>query len=178
MQFETLVKQRQSCRNFDETKAVEREKLEYIASLARYAPSACNSQPYAVSVVTEENLVKDIAKSTQGMGMNKHCSKARAFIVINEEFAGLLAKTGGRLKDQDFASVDIGLLCAHIALAAADCGLSTCIIGWFDEKRIKELLGIDEKKRVRLVLAAGYAAEDDVLREKKRKEMDKFVKFY
>lgn len=178
MQFETVVKTRQSCRNFDGARPVEREKLEAIVDLARNAPSACNSQPYAVAVVAEEELVKSVAKATQGMGMNKHCSDARAFFVINEEPAGLLAKTGGRLKDQDFASVDIGILCAHIVLAATDCGLSTCIIGWFDEKRLKELLNIDEKKRVRLVIAAGYAAAGDPLREKKRKEKEKFAAYF
>ena len=178
MQFETVVKERQSCRNFDAARPVEKEKLERITDLARFAPSACNSQPYGISVVTNEKLAADIAKATQGMGMNRHCSSARAFIVINEEPAGLLAKTGGRLKDQDFASVDIGILCAHIVLAMTDCGISSCIIGWFDEKRIKELLGIEEQKRIRLVIAAGYAAKDDVLREKKRKEKEKVVRFY
>ena len=42
MQLEELFKIRQSCRNFDAERAVEREKLEKIMQLARLAPSACN----------------------------------------------------------------------------------------------------------------------------------------
>ena len=163
MQLEELFKIRQSCRNFDAERAVEREKLEKIMQLARLAPSACNSQPYSFVVVTEADLVKSVAKCTQGMGMNRHCSSARAFIVMVEENAGLLAKTSGRLKDQ--------------VLAAAEQGLSTCMIGWFDEKKIKEVLGIEDKKRVRLVFAAGYAAAGDPVREKKRKDIEKLVTY-
>ena len=127
MQLEELFKIRQSCRNFDAERAVEREKLEKIMQLARLAPSACNSQPYSFVVVTEADLVKSVAKCTQGMGMNRHCSSARAFIVMVEENAGLLAKTSGRLKDQDYASIDMGIVSAHIVLAAAEQGLS-CLL--------------------------------------------------
>ncbi len=178
MTFEELAARRQSCRNFDAEKPVETEKLEKIVNTARCAPSACNSQPYTLHVVSEKDLAADIAKCTQGMGMNKHCSAARAFIVIEEEGAGLLVKTSGRLKDQDFASVDIGIICAHILLEAEALGISSCVIGWFDEKKIKQLLAIGEKKRVRLVIALGYAAEGDVLREKKRKPVAELAKFY
>ncbi len=177
MELKELFSLRQSCRNFDAERPVEKEKLENIMELARLAPSACNSQPYSFIVVTESELAGRIARCTQGMGMNKHCSAARAFIVMVEENAGLLARTSGRLKDQDYASIDMGIVSAHIVLAATEQGLSTCMIGWFDEKKIKELLGIDEKKRVRLVFAVGYAAADDKIREKKRKDIDKLVTY-
>ena len=177
MQLKELFCLRQSCRNFDAERKVEKEKLENIMELARLAPSACSSQPYSFIVVTDDELVKEVARCTQSMGMNKHCSTARAFIVMVEENAGLLAKTGGRLKDQDYASIDMGIVSAHIVLAATEQGLSTCMIGWFDEKKLKEILQIDEKKRVRLVFAVGYAAADDKIREKKRKDLDKLVTY-
>lgn len=177
MQFEEVIKNRQSCRNYDGDRPVEREKLEKMIENARSAPSACNSQPYTFTVVCDREVADKLAKSTQGMGANKHCDKVHCFIVVTEEKAGLLARVGARFKDQEFAAMDIGFATSQLVLSATDLGLSTCVLGWFDEKRIKELCGIDESKRVRLVIAVGYAAADDVLREKKRKPVTELVKY-
>jgi nitroreductase len=46
-------------------------------------------------------------------------------------------------------------------------GLGTCILGWFDEKKIRELLGIPKSKKVELVISVGYT--DNRLRDKMRK---------
>lgn len=170
-----LFEKRQSCRNFDGDRAVEKEKLQRIMENVALAPSACNSQPYTFTVVREDGLVKEVAKTTQRLGMNKHCGAARAFIVINEENAGILAKTAGRVKDQQYAEIDIGIAAAHLILSAEEEGLSTCMIGWFEEEKLKELLGIAEGKRIRLVVAVGYAAAGDVIRAKKRKPLEKTV---
>lgn len=62
-------------------------------------------------------------------------------------------------------------------LSAEEEGLSTCILGWFDENKIKELLAIDKSKRVRLVIATGYASPEDKLRDKKRKPLEKLLSF-
>ncbi|MEG2213350.1 MAG: nitroreductase family protein, partial [Clostridiales bacterium] len=85
------------------------------------------------------------------------------------------ASMGSRVKDQDFRSVDIGLATAQLVLAAVDRGLSTCILGWFDEKKLQKLLGI--KERIRLVIALGYGAKEEVLRPKKRKEIGEIADF-
>lgn len=172
-----LFLKRQSCRNFDGDREVERDKIERIMENVRLSPSACNSQPYSFIAVTTKKLAEKIAKTTQGMGMNRHCSAVRCFIVVVEEDAGLLAKTGARLKDQQLAEIDIGIAAAHLVLSAEEEGLSTCILGWFDENKIKELLAIDKSKRVRLVIATGYASPEDKLRDKKRKPLEKLISF-
>jgi nitroreductase len=51
-----------------------------------------------------------------------------------------------------------------------DRGLATCILGWFDEKKLQNLLGI--KNRIRVVVALGCAADGYALRPKVRKELD------
>ena len=70
---------------------------------------------------------------------------------------------------------DIGIAVAHFTLCATSCGLSTCILGWFEEKKLAQLLGI--KNRIRLVIALGYAAENDAIRPKKRKSLEELVDF-
>lgn len=173
--FFTLIQQRESCRNYNGN-PVEREKLAACLNAARLAPSACNSQPYHFTAVLEPGLVSRVAACTQSMGMNKFTSQCPAFVVVTEEKANLSARIGALVKSQEYASIDIGIATAHFCLAATEQGLSTCILGWFDEKTVKSVLNIPSKKRVRLVIAVGYAATG-ALREKKRKPLEELAEF-
>ena len=155
---------------------MEPEKLRRCLEAARLAPSACNSQPWHFTVVTEPALVKALVPCAQGGGMNRFASQVPAFVVVTEGQANLTASLGGKLKDQQYAQVDIGLATAHFCLAATAQGLSTCILGWFDESKLKALLDIPKSKRVRLVLCVGYAQTDEV-RPKKRKALEEIVNF-
>jgi nitroreductase len=44
----------------------------------------------------------------------------------------------------------------HLCLQAADLGLGTCIMGWFDERKVKRTLGIPRSRRVPLLISLGY----------------------
>ncbi len=173
--FMRLALSRESCRDYSE-KPVEREKLVRCLEAARIAPSACNSQPWRFTVVTDPEVLPRLAACVQDAGMNKFASRCPALVVVTEEKANLSAKLGGLVKDQQYAQIDVGLAAAHFCLEAADQGLSTCILGWFSEKRIKDLLALPERARVRLVLCVGYAAREG-LREKKRKSLEEIVRF-
>lgn len=172
--FFKLIEKRESCRNFD-TRPVSREALQSMVEAARLAPSACNSQPWHFTVVMGEKA-HALAKCTQEMGMNKFTNDAPAFIVVSEEKAKLSASIAGKVKDQQYAPIDIGLSTAHLCLAATSLGLSTCILGWFSEEKIKSLLGKDAGGRIRLVIAVGYA-KTDALRPKKRKDIEEILSF-
>ena len=173
--FFDLIQQRESCRNYNGN-PVEQEKLTACLNAARLAPSACNSQPYHLIAVTNPALAKQLAACTQSIGMNKFTSQCPAFVVITEEKANLSSRIGGLVKSQEYAQIDIGIAAAHLCLAATEQGISTCILGWFDEKAVKALLGIPSKKRVRLIIAMGYAA-NSTLREKKRKPLEELAEF-
>ena len=54
MDFMEIANARQSCRSYDETRAVEPEKLRRVLEAAQIAPSACNGQPYILTVCTGE----------------------------------------------------------------------------------------------------------------------------
>jgi nitroreductase len=71
--------------------------------------------------------------------------------------------------------VDIGITAAHLCLAREDEGLGTCIIGWFNESKVRKLLNIPSGKRVLLDIVVGYSLQPD--RPKKRKEKDKVISF-
>lgn len=116
------------------------------------------------------------AKTMQDLGMNRWTDQSAAFIVVVEEKATLSATVGSKMKSQDYAQMDIGIATEHLCLAATAMGLSTCIIGWFDEKKLRALLGVPETKRIRLAVSVGYALEDRV-REKKRKPASEIATF-
>ena len=83
MNFSEIAQTRQSCRNYDSSKEVEQEKLDAILASARLAPSACNGQPYLLTVCRGETA-KEVAKATMGMGMNKFAIDAPVQIVVYE----------------------------------------------------------------------------------------------
>ena len=172
MNFTEIANNRQSCRNYDAERAVEQEKLDAILESARLSPSACNGQPYHVTVCKGE-AAKKVAKATQGMGMNKFSSDAPILLVISEMPYVKTAAFGAKVKGNDYRSIDIGIVCAYITAEAAALELGTCILGWFDDQAIREICSLDGA--VRLVISLGYPKEGDRLREKKRKDMDELV---
>lgn len=169
--IEQLYLHRQSCRSFDSQKEVSEELLEKICRLAALAPSACNSQPWKLLAVTGEKA-KELARGVQDLGMNKFASDAPAFIVVLEGDANLSAKVGSRFQHTDFLHNDIGIMTAHLILAAEAAGLGTCILGWRNEKKLQEILSLPSKTHIPHIVATGYPTENYELREKKRKPFE------
>ena len=174
MNFMEIAENRQSCRSYNPEKMVEEEKLQAILSAAQLAPSACNGQPYKITVC-QGDTAKAVAAACTGMGMNKFAAKAPVQLVISEMPYVKSAALGAKLKKNDYRSIDIGIAAAYITAEAAAQGLGTCILGWLDDSKIRELCGLEHP--VRLVITLGYASEDDKLRTKKRKDLDVLVAY-
>ena len=172
MNFLEIAQTRQSCRAYDESRAVEPEKLTAVLEAARLAPSACNGQPYHFTVCRGETA-KAVAAAVTGMGMNKFAAQAPVLIVVSEKPYVKSAALGAKVKNNDYRSIDIGIAAAYLTAEATAQGLSTCILGWLDDKKIREICGLDQP--VRLVITLGYAKEGDPLRPKKRKELSELV---
>ena len=174
MNFTEIAQNRQSCRSYDASREVEQEKLNAILESARLAPSACNAQPYKITVCRGEAAAK-VAKAVQGMGMNKFASDAPVMLVLSEQPYNATAALGAKVKKNDYRSIDIGIMTAYLTAEATAQGLSTCILGWLDDAEIRKICGLDAP--VRLVVTLGYAKEDDKLRQKKRKDMAELVAY-
>ena len=172
MNYTEIAENRQSCRSYDPKREVEQEKLDRILNTARLAPSACNGQPYHITVCKGESA-KKVASATQGMGMNKFASDAPIMIVLSEKPYVASAALGAKVKKNDYRSIDIGILAAYITAEATAQGLGTCILGWLNDEEIRNICGLDGA--VRLVITLGYAAEGDKLRTKKRKSLEELT---
>ena len=174
MNFTEIAQNRQSCRSYDPTRPVEDEKLAAILASVRLAPSACNGQPYHLTVCRGETA-KTVAAACMGMGMNKFAAQAPILVVISEENYVKSAALGAKLKGNDYRSMDIGIAVAYLTAEAAAQGLGTCILGWLDDEKISGICGLSQP--VRLVITLGYPKEGDPLRAKKRKEISQLVTY-
>ena len=174
MNFLEIANARQSTRAYDETRPVEDEKLNAVVEAARLSPSACNGQPYHLTVCTGETA-KEVAMACRGLGMNKFATQAPICIVISEMPYVKSAAMGAKVKNNDYRSIDIGIATAYLTAEAAAQGLSTCILGWLDSDKICKLCDLEHP--VRLVITLGYAKEDEKLRPKKRKDLSELVSY-
>ena len=173
MNFSEIAENRQSCRSYDPARMVEDEKLDRILASARLSPSACNGQPYQITVCKGE-VAQKVAKATQKMGMNKFATDAPILIVLSEMPYVASAALGAKMKKNDYRSLDIGILAAYITAEATAQGLGTCILGWFEDQEVREICDLDGA--VRIVITLGYASAEDKLRTKKRKDITELVK--
>ncbi|MDY0281508.1 MAG: nitroreductase family protein [Salinivirgaceae bacterium] len=171
-----IIKKRQSDRAY-ETTPVESEKIERILEAARLAPSACNAQPWKFIVVDNPEIKNQIADATSAklLGMNHWTKQAPIHIVIVEESANLSSNVGSIIKRRHFPIMDIGIAASYIGLQAATEGLGTCVIGWFDEKKVKKILDIPRGKRPQLIITLGYPIGET--RDKIRKPKDQISSF-
>jgi nitroreductase len=178
MSFQELINQRQSVRKY-QSKPVEIEKLEKLIEAVHIAPSACNSQPWRLIIVNELDLKNEVANATisKAISFNKFALEAPVIAVLVMEKAKLVAQIGGRIKNREYPEYDIGIAAEHFCLQATELGLGTCMIGWFDQKKIQKLLNIPRNRKIGLLITLGYAPEDYKMRKKIRKPLDEIYGF-
>lgn len=175
--FKELVLNRQSTRSFSD-KEVELDKLQRICNIASLSPSSCNSQPWRMHIVRPSyTKLDDLRKACQPVKLNPFLNNVNNFIVIEQTFGNMKSKSGGFFSNNDVNSIDLGILAAHLVLAAEEEGLGSCMIAAFRKKIINKALGFSRLRRVRLVIALGYPTDDYEIREKKRKNTSETVDF-
>lgn len=172
MNFLDLIRTRQSMREYL-NKSVEREKIERCLEAARLAPSASNSQPWRFIVIDDPKLKEAVARKTFNrlISFNRFSLQAPVLILLISERPSFFSVIGEAIKDKQFSLIDIGITAEHFCLQAAEEGLGTCILGWFNENGVKKLLSIPQQRRVELIITMGYSVSNE-MHPKERKEMD------
>ena len=149
MEFKEVVKNRYSCKKYSDRK-VEREKLDEILEAGRLAPTAKNLQEQHIYVVeSEENLAK-IDKATP-------CRYgAQTVLVVAFDKNNVFTYPGDK---RDSGVEDASIVATHLILAAADAGVDSCWVNFFDPDKLAENLGLPENEEILMLLDIGYAAE-------------------
>lgn len=152
-----LLEGRQSERAYND-RPVEKEKLDRITEAGRLSPSASNGQPWKFIVVDDPDLKQKVATATASelLRINGFVRQAPVLIVVIREKSNISSRAGGIIKKKDYSVIDTGIATASMVYQAAAEGLGTCIVGWFDEKKLRTLLGISGKNRIELVITVGY----------------------
>jgi nitroreductase len=178
MLFSDLLITRQSVRKY-QSRPVEPEKLAMLIESVRLAPSASNSQPWTLVIVDEPELKNSIARATfiPTITFNKFAPEAPVIAVLTIEKPKTITQIGGWIKSREFPLIDIGIAAEHFCLQAAELGLGTCMIGWFQEKTIKKLLHIPRRTRIGLLITLGYPVEGYPLRPKARKSVEQICRW-
>ncbi len=173
MELIDALRNRRSVRSYQD-RPVEREKLEELAEAFRIAPSASNQQPWRLVLVDDPALKDEVAGATFGraIGFNRFAKGAPVVAVMVIEPPRALNKIGAALQGREYPLIDVGIAAAHLALRAADLGLGTCLLGWFDERKVKALLGIPRARRIGLMATIGYPVEGAAQGNARRKALD------
>ena len=169
MEFSELVLKRQSDRKYA-PKRVDREDIVRCLEAARMAPSACNSQPWKFVVVDDRAKLAELSEAAIGLGMNRFTVQVPVLVAVVQEPMNMSAKAGSLAKNKDYSMMDLGMAVENFCLQAAELGLGTCIMGWFDEKRVKKVLGVPRTRRVQRLIAVGHP--DAPNRQKVRKPLE------
>jgi nitroreductase len=170
MNVEEAIRVRRSVRKYQQ-KAVEPEKLDALIEAVRLAPSASNSQPWKLILVDDPLTRKQVAEATFSnvVAFNKFALEAPVIAVLTVEPQPVITQLGGWLKKRPYYLIDIGIAAEHFCLRAAELGLGTCMLGWFDEEAIRKILHVPRAIRIGLVITLGYGVEPPSVHAKTRK---------
>lgn len=175
--FQKIVKNRRSIRRFS-SQSVAREKILACLEAARLAPSAHNVQPWRFLVVDDPAIKERLCQAAFSgiFSPSKFSAQAPVIIVMmarKDLLAGIL---GTRIRKVPFYILDTGIAGEHIVLQAEELGLSTCWVGWFNERKLRKELNIPRRLKIIALLPLGYA-EKRPTRCPKKKELNEIVWF-
>lgn len=173
MDFLHLINKRQSVRKFTNHPIATHDLLQCIEA-ARLAPSASNGQPWSFIITQKEPLKTKLAHATWStiLPFNRFVDHAPVIITIVMETTKEITRVASWLKKRDFPLLDAGITAEHLCLQATELGIGTCMLGWFNERKVKKILNIPSKQRIAIMIAMGYPPLNYSQRKKIRKPME------
>lgn len=150
MEFTEVVRNRYSCKNFDAGKAVDAAKLTEILEAGRVAPTAKNFQEQKIYVIQSAEGLAKIDKVTPCRYNAPTC------LVVAFDRTNVFTYPGGR---RDSGVEDATIVATHMILAAANAGVDSCWVNFFDPDKLAKALGLPENEEIVMLLDLGHAAE-------------------
>jgi nitroreductase len=157
--FHDLVAARSSVRRYDADRPVTDEHLAAVLEAARLAPSAENAQPWRFVIVRDPAVrARLVEEAFSGIYLRSRRIAAPIFLALCGVH-GAVDLAGRVLGHSSYTLTECGIAGEHAVLAAAELGLGTCWIGWFDRRRARRLLGIPAGVELVSLIALGWPAE-------------------
>lgn len=170
MEFINLVKERYSCKNFD-NRQIEKERLDRILEVGRLAPTAKNNQNQRIYVAQSEKALEIIDKETP-------CRyNASTVLVIAYDKDNVFTYPGDRYKS---GIEDATIVATHMLLASKSVGVDSCWVNLFNPDKLRERLNLPENEEIVALIDLGYAKEgtgplDNHFKRKDIKETVDFI---
>ena len=166
-EFMDVVRARRSVRSY-RLDPVPREMIESCVEAARFAPSASNTQGWRFFVA--EGAAKDrLAREAMGGAIvpNRFAGDAPVIVALAMKLGVVTHRLGAGITGIDYHLLDAGIAGEHFVLRAAELGLGTCWIGWFDKKAVRGLLGIPRDWDVPALITVGFPVAEPEPKERR-----------
>jgi nitroreductase len=157
------IRKRYSCRAYQD-RPVEKEKLNQLLESARLAPSAKNTQDWRFVVITNKEIKRKVARTTNRPEIFERAGAIIAACSNSNE----VMRCG-----QAIGPIDVSIALEHIALQATELGLGTCWIGSFETEKVRSILGIPTDINIIELMTVGYP--DDKPKTPNREPIEKIV---
>lgn len=167
MEFSEIIRKRCSCRKFSSRK-IPGDVLEAVLEAGRLAPTAKNLQEQHIYVIQSgEWLAKVDALTPCRYG-------APVVLAVAYDKDNVFVYPGGK---RDSGAEDAAIVATHMMLAAADLGIGSCWINFFDPEQARTVLGLPGNEEVLMLLDLGYAENGAVDAGKSRKSLSETVTY-
>ena len=169
MDFYKLIRERESIRNYDPERPVDKDTLDRILEAGRLAPSAANFQPWRFLLVSSPEMLDKVRPC---YGREWFADAPHILVVVGKVDQAWVRKKD----DYNFIETDLTIAMDHMILAAEFEGVATCWIGAFDPDMLRKALSLTENEIVYSLTPLGYPKEGFTKKmDKKRKPLDEVV---
>ena len=148
MDFAQVIKDRYSYKKYD-GKPVTAEQLSSILEAGRLAPTAKNLQEQHIYVVQSAEGLAKIDKLTPC----RYGAPTVLVVAFNKD--SVFTYPGGR---RDSGVEDATIVATHMILAAANAGVDSCWVNFFDPEQLAKELGLPENEEILMIMDLGHAA--------------------
>jgi nitroreductase len=170
MEFNDLILNRESIRNYDPRRPLSKETLERILDAGRIAPSAANFQPWHFYLVSSQPVLEKVRRCYEKQWMHE----APHLLIV----AGNRKEAWRRPDGYNSLETDLAIAMTHMILAATNEGVATCWIAHFDYPKLRETLELKNSEEVFALTPLGYPKEGFRKKGiKNRKTMSEVVSF-
>lgn len=171
MEFETLIKERYSCKKYDPSKKVDDVTLKKILEAGRLAPTARNAQEQHVYVLRSDEALKKFDECSP------YRYGATTVLLVTYNKNGVYTYPGTNKTSGD---EDATIVATHMMLAAKNYGVDSCWLNRIDVALLKKSFQVPDDEEVVMALDLGYKAEvggDPLPNHSSRKELEETVSY-
>lgn len=171
MDFDELIRRRESIRSYDPDRPVPQAVLQKILEAGRIAPSAANRQPLRFLMVSSPQTLKDLKRCYDRPWFK---DAPHVLVVVGRASAAWTRQKDG----YNSLETDVAIAMDHMILAAENEGVGTCWIAAYEPDILKRALNLGTNDDVFAITPLGYPRAGYVRKtEKPRKKMDEIALF-